>query len=852
MAENSPYTSVLNFPSDAQYAPTMKPLEVEFPPPQPTPAQPGSKALSIEVGDGSVIIDFNPDRSQQTAPAKFDANLALNMDGIELSTLASTLLQGIEADDQSRREWITQHAKGINLLGFIIEDNASTAGDEGAALEGMTRIRHSLLAEATILFNAQACAELLPAAGPAKIRDDQPSQPPPPPGAHNNSDTQMVEGAGGRDLLADAYAKDFNHYLTTVAKEYYPDTDRMFFHVGYGGQGIKKVYNCPIRRRPVSESVPMADFIVSNALTDLANASRKTHRIRMRHSILRRMQILNVYRDVPLVKPQLPIGNEIERTQGEVLGVRAQSRDPEDAEHELYECYCELVIDKFAPKQFKGKGLPLPYRVTIAKESREILELRRNWRQDDPQAMAKEYFVDYSYLKAFGFYGIGLLHILGNTAKALTTSWREIIDAGQFANFPGFLYAKGAGRQMTNTFRVAPGTGVGLDIGLQRIQDAVMPLPYKEAGPAFTAFIQHVEEVGQRLSGAGTIQVSEGKEEAPVGTTLALIEQATRVISAALRRMHFAQQLELNLIRDRFREDPEAFWRFGCKSRFPWQRDQFLQALNDCDLVPVSDPNNPTTLHRSAKAMVIQQAAMAAPGLFDLQKVWGRIGRQVNIENPEDLLAPPPPPGSQPPDPRLQGRLAEIEWKKQDSAMKTMTSAQQHQMDLADRAAERESRERVAQIEQDTERLRLASTLAIHADKADTAREALQMKTVNDMHAANRTAQEAEAARAHERQMADRKEHIEGFNAAREDHQAAQERAQSAELAIADKVHEHMQAAEGRQHEQQQAAVARAHDHDLAAADRAHKEQMAERDRAHKERLARMKPKPKSTNGGGK
>jgi hypothetical protein len=891
--ESSPY-STLNYP-EPRSGPGLKPIEVEFPSDRAaTPVGDGS-AVSIDVGDGGVIIDFSPG-TKPADDSKFDDNLAEIMDERELQGLGDDLLRGIAADDESRREWLAQHAEGIKYLGFIVEKTATSPGTENAPLEGMCRMRHPILAEAVVSFAASARGELLPAAGPVKVRDDRPpapivpfpmppmppqggmlgnppapfpalpppSAPPPPMGGMPGAPPTSPGGgptppsppmaappvsppgglpnpappaqapppapAGGdrRDILAQALELDFNHFLTTTAKEYYPDTDRMLFSVGYGGQGIKKVYHCPIRRRPVSESIPIENFIVSNALTDLSNASRKTHRFKMRPSVLRRMQLLGVYRDVPLQKPQENTPpNPVEQIKADVSGVVVQARDPEDADHEMYEVYCERDLNRFAPKHLRGKSLPLPYRVTIEVESKKVLEVRRNWREDDRQALAKEYFVEFPYLKGFGFYGHGLLHLLGNLAVTLTAAYRESIDSGMFSNFPGFLYAKGAGRQMTNTFRVAPGSGVGLDVGLQRIQDAIMPLPYKDLGPAFASFIQHVEELGQRLGGTANIPVSEGNQEAPVGTTLALIEQATRPIGAVLKRLHQAQQQEFLLLKDRFREDPESFWRFGCKSQMPWQRAQFLQALEDCELVPVSDPNNPTSLHRTAKAMILQQTAQMAPGLFNLREVWKRMAKKVDIEDPEQLLAPPQ--QGPPPDPRLQGRLAELQfkhqWQQQDLEQQTndrQLEALREQANIADRQAERESRERVAQIQQETERLRLASTLAIHSDEKASAERMQSLKTRAEM---QRTAAESSD------------KHV----------QRTFEQQQSG----LDREHEHVKAAHDRAHEHIQNAHDRAHEQHQSVLDRAAEDSRAEQDRAHEIQLeqikARARPKANGT-----
>lgn len=724
-------------------------------------------AKVTELPGGGAVIDLSPVIEQKVNSGRHDANLASQIDELELNRIASDLLQGIEQDDASRSEWLTTHADGLKLLGLTVEDSRADAGSSGAPVEGMSQVRHPLLLDAVLYFQATARGELLPAAGPVKVRDDQPQKPmmghnggpplemPPVAAAPMGMPPAGAAVPGGlapqppqmqglapptfpmvppmgpqetpRSNLANALEKDFNHYLTTVAKEYYPDTYRMLFGVGFGGQGIKKVYNCPLRRRPVSESVPMEDFIVSNALTDLGNAARITHKIKMRPSVLRRMQLLGVYLDIPLGTPAPQTqSNQVSEAKAEIIGVQAQPQDPRDADYELYECYCELELDQFAPKKFKNKGLALPYRVTIERNSRKVLDVRRNWRETDEECLPREFFVEFSYDKAFGFYGIGLLHILGNTTKTLTAAWRELIDSGMYANFPGFIYAKGAGRQLTNQFRVPPGGGIGLDIGLQRLQDAVMPLPYKDLGPAFVAFIQRVEELGQRVGGIANTSVGEGKQDAPVGTTLALIEQSTKPIGAVLKGLHSAQSKEFQLLKERFKDDPEAFWRFNRRPTVQWRKEQFVKALEDFDLVPVSDPNNPTKMHRVAKAQTLVQMATAAPGLLNPKKVFIRAADELQIDDPEDLLETAPQGPQQ--DPQDMGKLAQaqakIEGDKIRAAAELQTVQAQQQGDIAELQLRRE----IELIKQDTERLRLAATVAMHSDKAESAERMLSFK----------------------------------------------------------------------------------------------------------------------------
>ena len=317
----------------------------------------------IENADGSVTFDENPDRNTaEIDEDDFYRNLANDIGDEELSRMASELLTGIEMDIQSRADWLQSRATGIRLLGLKIEEPRGDMGTASAPLEGMSTIRHPLLLEATVRFQATARGEFLPASGPVKVRNDlpmKPEPPAPPPGAppmpgqatpppgigHNAPPPE----AQAMDDLGSALEKDMNHYLTVTAIEYVPDTDRMLFYIGFGGDGFKKVYNCPLRRRPVSESVDAEDIIVSNSATDIRNCGRVTHRTKMRPSILKRMQIIGHYRDVKLGPPN-PAQQVTapEKEKGEIGGYKPQPQQPKDADYEVLECYCEWDLEKFA------------------------------------------------------------------------------------------------------------------------------------------------------------------------------------------------------------------------------------------------------------------------------------------------------------------------------------------------------------------------------------------------------------------------------------------------------------------------------------------------------------------------
>lgn len=671
-------------------------------------------AMKIEHEDGSVTINFDGKPEDKDKDEEgFHANLAKEISDSELSSIATSLLEGIQRDDDSRKDWLETRALGISLLGLKLEKPRTDAGT-GAALEGMSTVRHPLLLEATVSFQATARAELLPASGPVKVRNDSPS----PPKAVMQDTTAAIDLADSmenKDDLSQALEKDMNHYLTSIATEYVPDTDRMLFYVGFGGDGFKKVYNCPLRRRPVSESIDAEDLIISNAATDIRNSGRVTHRIRMRKSILRRMQILGAYRDVELNEPSAPKLNAVDRKKEDISGIKITQQRPEDRDYEIFESYCELDIDKFAPKAFKGKGLPLPYRVTLEKESRQVLDVRRNWDEDDDQCLAKHFFVQFPFIRGLGFYGLGYIHLLGNTTNALTAAWRETLDSGMYANFPGFLYAKGAGRQLSNQFRIPPGGGVGLDVGAQQnIRDAIMPLPYKDVGAGFSTFIAHVEEVGRRLASTANINVGEGKQDAPVGTTLALIEQASKVMDSAHKRLHAAQAEEFKLLKERFKEDPESFWRHNKRPTVQWKKDQFIEALNKCELVPVADPNNPTSVHRIAKAMAIKELQKSSPDLYDPTGVDMRVMRIIDVD-PVGLFRPVAAP--KPPDPRMVAIQAKAKAQSQQSQiqlLETQIKAATEGAAIADRQKDRDSRERVANMKIQLENLKIREEQLIH------------------------------------------------------------------------------------------------------------------------------------------
>ena len=613
--------------------------------------------LRIEHDDGSISISMDG-KSLVDQPGKakgeWFSNLVEDIDAGALGSIADDLLRGIEDDIESRRDWIEGRAQGIKLLGLKLEIPGIAGGADGAPVEGMSRVRHPLLLEAVLRFQANARSELLPTDGPVKVRDD-------------NNNATLEE-----DTLANSLERDLNHYLTATASEYYPDTDRMLLMLGFGGTSFKKVYFCPLRGRPVSESVDADDLIVNNAATDLRNAKRITHRSMMRSSTVKRLQILGVYRDVDLPMAKDPDLDAAQREERAQQGISAGSFRPEDRDREIYEVYCELDIPGFEHK-YKGKesGLEIPYRVTIDLSSREVLSIVRNYDEDEADLPeARTNFVKYTFVPGLGFYDIGLLHILGNTTNAITAAWREMLDAGMYANFPGFLMADTGARQNTNIFRVPPGGGALVKTGGMPIQQAIMPLPYKEPGPALMNLVTNMAETGMRVGGTSEMQVGEGRADAPVGTTLAMIDQATKVLNAVHKRMHAAQAQEFQLLTRCFQENPESFWQRNKKPAYPWDEATFLQALNDCQLVPQADPNTASHSQRMMKIMGLKQLQQGNPSLYDPIAIDTAALQAMGWSNPQQFMVPPSSLQNKPP-PEVQYAQAMVQIKKQEADAKT-------------------------------------------------------------------------------------------------------------------------------------------------------------------------------------
>ena len=816
-----------------------------------------TNTTQIALPDGSVSISMGPPTKAKKKSTDFDANLAEDLSESELSNIAEKLLLGIESDSQSRASWLENMSNGISLLGLEIKQprGASVAGATPA--EGVSTVDHPLLLEAVLRFQANARGELLPTDGPIKVRNDG-------------------ESNALSDRLAEALEKDLNHYLTKIAKEYYPDTDRMLLMLGFSGISFKKGWHDPIKRRPVIASIDAKDLIVSNAATDIDGAGRVTHRVMMRPSILRRMQLVGAYRDIALPDPGMPgLQNPIDTKINQIQGIAPPSyQDMGDIDRELYECYCEIEVPGYEHEQDgKDTGLPLPYKVTIDKDSRKVLEIRRNWEEDDPFCLARNRIIAYIFIPGLGFYGIGLLNVLGNATKAVTAAWRLMIDAGMFSNFPGFLYIKSLAKQLTNQFRVPPGGGMPIDTVGQDIRSAIMPLPYKDPSAVFIQLIDNIATQAQRVGGTAELQIGEGKQDAPVGTTLAMIEQATKLMSAVHKRLHQAQGQEFDMLKSMLMEDPSALWRHRKKKSEVLKVlmheagldsiDQaleegeqrhiqlFLAALADAELVPAADPNTSSQTERYLKVVAMRQMAITNPAI-DLNAVDMRALETMGIDDPESLFKPPQAAGAPMPNPQLvsaqanmitaQARVADS----QNQAKKTLADIQSTQMELSNKQQEIQAREKIAALD-------VARTMVVHKDDHDLAQKGLESDNFHQNADRQADQQQQSAARMSDH-ISQAKDQNHGLALAHMNNSASMQQAQGvAQQNAVDQVrqqaHDLAMDANQKQHEMGVNLADKAHEAGLANQQMAHEHVQGVLDRQHQLGMTEARPRVMPTKG---
>lgn len=617
-------------------------------------------ASIIRISGDEVTIEEPGEAETPVKSKRFDENLAERISEGDLSALASRLLLEIDDDKRARQGFDDNYIKGLAYLGLTLANAPSTRGRRSTS-----KVYHPALQWACVKFQSGARAELLPAGGPCKVWN-------------------IGEETAENSEIADDLEQDLNWYLTTGAPEYYPDTDRAFYYLAFGGTFYKKVYRCPLRQRPVSDSVYVTELVVSPEAASLDVAQRITHDIGdMTEDDLTRMMVAGIYREVPLSQPVVD-DNELRKVERGMMGVRNDQQRSEDSTYRIFECYTYLDLSQYGivqPGQGKSIALklsgnssrpPLPYKVTIERDSQRILEIRRNWRQGDRLFRRKPVFVEYALIPGMGGLNYGYLHLLGNTEQALTALLRLVIDAGMFSNFPGGVRSKGA-RADTNELNPAPGEFVAVDVpALEDIRKSIMAMPYKEPSQTLLLLIEYLEKQIQMGIGAIEMGVGEGKTHIPVGTMLAMIEQQTQNMAAVHKRMHSAQARELNLLKDLFAEYPEDLVEMEAISGRLWSREMFANV----SLVPASDPNIPSQAHRlMLDAALLQLKQAFGPKLQD-DPILRRALRGLGISDTQNYINPNPTP---PVDPKAQAAQAEAQVKQMSMAVQARQQDQQMQ-----------------------------------------------------------------------------------------------------------------------------------------------------------------------------
>lgn len=562
-----------------------------------------------ELDDGGVEIDFEPE-VERLEDAPFDANLALYMDDMDLNTLGETLLSGVEEDRQSRGDWEATMSEGIKLMGLKIEDRTMP-------FKGACGVYDPLMAEAVVRWQAVAAGELLPASGPVK--------------------TQVV-GVANEQLEAQAsrVQQFMNLYLTELAPEFYEEFDQMLFWLPLVGSTFKKTYQDRLLGRPVSRFVLPDNFVVSYGTSDLATSPRFCHITPMTRRNFRLAQLAGVYRDIDLGDPQADDSSQTP-IQAEVDGVQGVEPGAEGTEeYRIYEVYADLNLVGYENED----GIPLPYVVTIEEGTRKVLSVYRNYDEADPTYQRKDMFTHYKFMPGVGFYGLGYAHLLGNSAKTATSIRRQLIDAGTLNNFPGGLRVKGM-RLEDNNIGIGPTEFREIDTGGLPIQNAIMTMPYKEPSQVSLALLKETYEGARNLANTAEIAVGEGRQDAPVGTTVALMEAATRLQSATLKRCHRAFSRELKLIANLFGkylpDEPYPFPVRGGMAAI--MREDFA---NNIDVIPVSDPNISSSAQRMMRAEALLRFATQQPDQHNLREAYRQMYVEMGVapEKIELILAP--------------------------------------------------------------------------------------------------------------------------------------------------------------------------------------------------------------------
>jgi hypothetical protein len=622
--------------------------------------------------------------------AEFNKNLAIELakspEGLAaLRVLEQDLLEAIEQDENSRRDWSDTAAKAVTYLGVKIEEMSLTAA-EGS----VTKVWSNLLMKAAIGFWAMAQAELLPSNGPVKVRND----------AADPTEDQVER--------AKRFEKDANHFFTTTDVQYYPDTSRMLMSLGPIGTQFKAVHRCPDRHMPVCEWVNADDLIVSSDAAHLWTARRITQRSRKFPSEIRSLIRRKVWRQYD-PQTNAEMATPYQKAVGEAEGVKQQpGLRTEDNRNEILLCQTkvDLARTQFAHKKGgEETGEPLPYRVTIDRTSREVVDIRRIWRRKDERMRPRQRYVMYGLIPGLGFYNYGHIHTIGNDHYAATLIERVMLDGGIFSCFPGLLKAKGgSSRQDSSEMIVGPGRAKEIDTGGQDIRSVVMPMPFKEPGPVMLEMLKDIMQQAEEKVGAANTPVGEGTADIPVGTIMAIVLEATKVLSAVHKGLHRSQAEEFRLWRELLMEDMSVLTLDNPRA-YDWSDPTDIE---DMDLVPASDPNTPSQVFRVMQAVASVQFAQMFPGVFNMPELLHQARSAMGMADSPNIWAPPPDPGQQPQIPQDPNKMAALQVKLQEAERKAATAMANVQGGIEKARIAAQAQTEVANIEREIETLKLA------------------------------------------------------------------------------------------------------------------------------------------------
>jgi hypothetical protein len=558
---------------------------------------------SVEIGvDGKPILQIEKSEDDEE---DFDENLAEIINEEALETLANDLTSDFEDDVSSRKDWIQTYVDGLELLGLKIEERSEP-------WEGACGVYHPLLSEALVKFQAETMMETFPAMGPIK--------------------TQIIgKETPEKKAAAERVKDDMNYQITDVMKEYRPEHERMLWGLGLAGNAFKKVYFDPSLGRQVSMYVPAEDVVVPYGASSLEASERVTHVMRKTENEVRRLQHEGFYRDVDLGEPA-NVMDEIEKKIAEKLGFRATT----DSRYKLLEMHVELDIPGFEHKDDDGEstGIALPYVVTLEKGTNTILAIRRNWRPEDDTHQKRNHFVHYPYIPGFGFYAFGLIHLIGAFAKSGTSIIRQLVDAGTLSNLPGGFKTRGL-RVKGDDTPISPGEFRDVDVPSGTMRDNLMPLPYKEPSQVLYSLLGTIVEEGRKFAGSAEMSVSDMSANAPVGTTLAILERTLKTMSAIQARIHYSMKQEFQLLKDIIRDyTPDEYGYEPVEgSRMAKQSDYDMVYV-----LPVSDPNAATMAQKVVQYQAALQLAQTAPQLYDLPLLHRQMLDVLGIKNFQKLV----------------------------------------------------------------------------------------------------------------------------------------------------------------------------------------------------------------------